>query len=250
MCLLETPEQCLQVALSAGVQRHLKDTQWTTDLKRHVVLHDGGLCEQDVLQTLFWDFQSWRWWQEVFIWIQTDCTQTKGFSWRPKYLRSYNSTFIRLFVETVRVIYQLQWSQHIFAGFKVVQTGDDGAERSALTNAAQRCHHPVAVIMDVKCQTLLLQDATGTGSDTKLRVWAAVSHQWQWSEAAISPAEPVQAGSCPPSLWLSETKPSPECSLYSSPTAAPERITHTRSRTISSPSSAASVSITRLEPMT
>lgn len=184
------------------------------------------------------------------FYLNSNRLHSKGFSWRPKYLRSYNSTFIRLFVETVRVIYQLQWSQHIFAGFKVVQTGDDGAERSALTNAAQRCHHPVAVIMDVKCQTLLLQDATGTGSDTKLRVWAAVSHQRQWSEAAISPAEPVQAGSCPPSLWLSETKPSPECSLYSSPTAAPERITHTQSRTISSPSSAASVSITRLEPMT
>lgn len=62
--------------------------------------------------------------------------------------------------QSVGVIYQLQWSQQIFTSFKVVQTSDDGGERPALTDAAQCCHHPVAVIMDVKHRTLLLQSAT------------------------------------------------------------------------------------------
>lgn len=59
-------------------------------------------------------------------------------------------------------IYQLQWRQQIFAGFEVVQTGDDGGERSAVTDAVQRSDDPVAVIMDVKRRTLLLKDATKT----------------------------------------------------------------------------------------
>lgn len=65
--------------------------------------------------------------------------------------------------------HQLQRGQQELARFEVVQTGDDGGERSAATNAAQRHHDPVSVIMDVERRALLLKHSTGTGSDTNKR---------------------------------------------------------------------------------
>lgn len=63
--------------------------------------------------------------------------------------------------------HQLQGSQQVSAGFNVVQTSNDGGKRPATTNTAQGCHDPVAVVMDVKGWTSLLQDSPQTGSETQ-----------------------------------------------------------------------------------